>query len=179
MSARHYAPAEERFWDRVQKRGPDECWPWIVTNRQGYGAFRVNGRTIAAHRFSWLLAGGSLPEGLELDHLCRNRACQNPRHLDLVTRRVNILRGEGQPAKNARATHCVNGHLLSGANLRFRSDGTRRCAACSVVQGTATRAAHPEQRKARYARYREAHREERNAYMRARRLAAYAAPEEE
>jgi len=74
----------------------------------------------------WVWTGASLV----LDHLCRVRACCNPAHLEVVTNRVNILRGEGPTAINARAETCVKGHPFSGDNLSIRSDGRRRCIRC-------------------------------------------------
>jgi hypothetical protein len=73
---------------------------------------------------------GPIPDGLFLDHTCRNRNCVNPQHLDPVTNKENILRGEGSPAKNARKTHCKNGHPLKGENLVRGSKGERVCRTC-------------------------------------------------
>lgn len=85
---------DERFWEKVDRRGPDECWPWLAATSQGYGIFHVRvGEPLArAHRFSYGLLVGAIPDGLVLDHLCRNRACVNPEHLEPVTYRVNNLR---------------------------------------------------------------------------------------
>lgn len=107
------------------------CWVWQrFINPGGYGMLKIDGRTKVAHRDSYERLVGPIPEGLELDHLCRVRACVNPDHLEPVTGRVNILRGEGQGAKHARKTHCVHGHPLSGDNIWVSPQGWRRCLTC-------------------------------------------------
>ncbi|MFH0981536.1 MAG: HNH endonuclease signature motif containing protein [Planctomycetota bacterium] len=89
-------PAEERFWPKVDKT--DSCWLWIgAMNLQGYGNFWIGPTEtegyVGAHRFAYTHFVGPVPEGMDLDHLCRNRACVNPAHLEPVTRRVNLRRG--------------------------------------------------------------------------------------
>jgi hypothetical protein len=108
------------------------CWVWQrFINPAGYGMKRVGPATRLAHRVYYVARFGAVPEGLELDHLCRVRACVNPDHLEPVTKRVNILRGEGTGAKYARRTHCAQGHPLSGDNLYIRPiNGARVCLAC-------------------------------------------------
>lgn len=122
-----------RFWSKVDVG--TSCWLWTGnTDRTGYGrySFRRDGRTIfeAAHRYAFKAAGHAIPEGLVLDHLCRNRACVNPEHLEAVSNRVNILRGAGQTARNARKTHCQQGHPFTPENTYRTSDGARRCVEC-------------------------------------------------
>jgi hypothetical protein len=126
-----YRPVEERFWEKVNKRGPDECWPWTAAvGKHGYGVLGVGPhKTTTAPRFAYELLVGPIPKGLTIDHLCRNRLCVNPNHLEVVTRGENVLRGESVPAQNARKTHCKRGHLLAGDNLIITSQG-RRCRAC-------------------------------------------------
>ncbi len=97
------APLEERFWARVRRSGPLECWEWTGAHApQGYGQIRAYGKTQNAHRIAWEIVRGEIPDGLQIDHLCRNRGCVNPAHLEPVTQRENILRGESPAANWAR-----------------------------------------------------------------------------
>lgn len=142
---------EERFWEKVDKNGPlikarpdlGPCWVWDASARDnGYGQFNLYGRMLGAHRVAYLFAKGGVPDDLQLDHLCHthdptclggnecpHRRCVNPDHLEPVTQRVNLLRGQGFVAKNAAKTHCKHGHPFSDANTRIRN-GTRLCVEC-------------------------------------------------
>jgi hypothetical protein len=131
-------PFITRFWAKVvEGETPDDCWGWAgsVTD-QGYARFKTKcpdgrWRYLLAHRFSWEYAHATpVPDGLQLDHLCRNRICINPRHLEPVTNRTNVLRGSGHTAANTRKTRCHRGHPLSGANLSIKANGARRCLTC-------------------------------------------------
>lgn len=121
-----------RFLDRV---APQEsgCWEWTgpLCKTTGYGQPTFNKVTIGAHRLAYMLWVGPIPAGKHwhIDHLCRNRACVNPGHLELVTRRENILRGVGVTAVNARKTHCDSGHSDWGVYV----SGERYCRECSRV----------------------------------------------
>lgn len=114
---------------------PDSCWLWVSgIKMNGYGQFHVSSekgsyKNVLAHRFSYELIRGPIPEGLELDHLCRQRSCVNPYHLDPVTRKENLLRGEGACAKNARKTFCKNGHEFTEENTYTYKKG-RACRTC-------------------------------------------------
>lgn len=122
----------DRFWDKVKKT--DYCWIWTGSlNRLGYGQFRVGNKIMRAHRIAFQEINGPIPEGLTLDHLCRNPACVRPDHLEPVTMRENIRRGLSPFAKKARAAHCINGHLFDENNTRLRKTkyGTgRQCKEC-------------------------------------------------
>ena len=107
------------------------CWVWTKGQVNGYGRIRVNGRSTYVHRLVYELFVGPIPEGLILDHLCRVRPCCNPYHLQPVTNKENILRGESPPAQQARKTHCCNGHELSGKNVKEYAGTHRRiCQMC-------------------------------------------------
>lgn len=128
----------ERFWEKVDtSAGPDGCWLWTGWKTHGYGGFdlrvaRGQWRKVKAHRFAYELLKGPIPNGLEPDHLCRVRACVNPAHLEPVTRRVNLIRGETFVADKVARTHCPKGHALSGDNLNawHLRHRRRKCETC-------------------------------------------------
>lgn len=126
----------DRFWAKVAKA--DGCWGWTAARYQGYGVFNVSGQARLAHRLAYEEMVGPIPEGLTLDHLCRNRGCVNPAHLEPVTLAENVLRGMSPPAVNARKTHCPHGHEYAGSNLAMKA-GTRRCLACHREEARAYR----------------------------------------
>lgn len=113
---------EERFWAKVDKT--ETCWLWTAgRNRDGYGLFSSQrGGQRSAHRIAYEWERGPIPDGLQIDHLCRVTSCVNPAHLEAVTGRVNMLRGFAPPAINARKTHCINGHEFTPENTFGRSD---------------------------------------------------------
>ena len=129
---------EERFWSKVNFNSNKGCWLWTGGTRgdSGYGSFSVSSnkkkRTLASHRVAYELIIGNIPIGLTLDHLCRIRHCVNPFHLEPVSIRENVLRGQGLPAQNARKSHCRHGHLLSEDNI-YRPPGKprRNCRKCA------------------------------------------------
>lgn len=135
---------EKRFWSRVTKDGPENglvegrCWLWTgKPNDAGYGTLRIGsrpGRLERAHRWLFLHEGGIIPDGFELDHLCRTPACVRPSHLEPVTHKVNVLRGVGISAKHSRKTHCNAGHQFNEANTLRTAKGWRVCRTCKAVQ---------------------------------------------
>lgn len=131
--------AEKRFWVKVNKDGPTPksrpdigpCWVWTgAKSREGYGRFRVEHRLLMAHRWSYETNKGPIPRGMMLDHLCRNPSCVNHKHLEAVSPRENVMRGDGFTAINAVKTHCPQGHPYIGGNLYVDPRGRRRCTVC-------------------------------------------------
>jgi HNH endonuclease len=107
------------------------CWVWTGSlSPNGYARFSVANRPVYAHRWSYEHFVGPIPRKRQIDHLCRIRNCVNPAHLEAVTQRVNLLRGESLPAQYAKADECVNGHSWDLLNTHFRPDGSRYCRAC-------------------------------------------------
>lgn len=120
----------KRFWDKVRKTS--SCWEWdAATWSNGYGAFSYEGKLQGAHRVSYKMTVGEIPEGLEIDHLCKNRKCVNPKHLEVVTRRENQLRSNSVSGTNAKKVSCIRGHLIT----YIRPDGKgRECLSCKKLR---------------------------------------------
>lgn len=139
-------PFAERLLSRVdQSGGPNACWPWL-------GSMHLNGyaqvttpehASYLGHRAMYELLIGPIPEGLDLDHLCRNRACVNPTHLEPVTRQVNLLRGIGIPAQQVKKTHCPAGHPYDAENTAMDA-GHRLCRTCGRERARVKRGTLPE-----------------------------------
>ena len=129
---RLYTNRLDSFWSKVDTSG--ECWEWTAYIKEnGYGQFMWKGKPYYAHRFSYEFYKGEIPNELCIDHLCRNRKCVNPDHLEAVTTQVNNLRGEGPTAINANKTHCNKGHEFVEENIYYyvRKNGKdRRCRIC-------------------------------------------------
>lgn len=129
----------------VEDRGHSTpCW---ISDRaqqpNGYTKLGYLGRTWLTHRFAFTVFVGEIPSDLQLDHLCSQRACCNPDHLEPVTCRENLLRGDTITAQQAAKTHCKRGHPLSGANVYWRPDKptSRGCRACRTESTRRSRAA--------------------------------------
>lgn len=131
---------EERFWSYVVKGNSDgDCWSWRVkTLPNGYAHFRtaktVNGKQKVvvdyAHRISFVLAKGPIGKGMVIDHLCRNKECCNPDHLEQVTQKINMLRGETVQALNVAKAACPKGHPYDAENTYVDRAGKRHCRIC-------------------------------------------------
>jgi hypothetical protein len=136
--------ATPKFWPKVNKDGPipaarpdlGPCWLWLAATNgsNGYGIFRGgqgrdkfgSKRWILAHRFAYEILAGPIPQGLHIDHLCFNRLCVNPKHMETVTQRVNTLRSDGPSARQARRNTCIRGHEFDVVDKA----GKRRCSVC-------------------------------------------------
>lgn len=123
-----------RVWNRVQPCPMSGCWLWTGTQTdKGYGFTSRPGpprKPCYVHRWTYEVANDGISPDLEVDHLCRQPSCCNPLHLELVTTRVNGLRGIGISAQRAQQTHCTNGHEFTPENTLRNPDNTRRCRTC-------------------------------------------------
>lgn len=139
-----HVPAVDRFAEKIALT-ESGCIEWLAgDNGVGYGLFYIGEGTAGrayAHRWSYEYHVGPIPDGLHLDHLCRNRRCVNPEHLEPVTLRENLLRGVSPAARNAQKTHCPAGHPLAGANVyRNPTKNERRCRECMRQQANQRKA---------------------------------------
>ena len=133
----------ERFWSKVEPAAADECWEWRASrNDRGYANFWDSTRMVKGHRFAYEHMVADIPEGLTIDHLCRNRACVNPYHMEPVPQSVNSKRTPGAlksaglkayHAANPR-THCKWGHEFTEANT-YHYDSRRFCRMCTNERG--------------------------------------------
>jgi HNH endonuclease len=123
-----------RFWQYVEKTA--DCWIWHgAASKDGYGIFVEYGEHLEkimwrTHRFAYVTLVGPIPDGLTLDHLCRNRSCIRPAHLEPVSNVENLLRGNSWSGINKRKTHCKHGHVFDEANTYYDKHGDRHCKTC-------------------------------------------------
>jgi len=146
-------PTHARFWEKVDARDVDGCWPWLgyVDKDRGYGQVRVDHRLHKVHRFSYELHNGPIPAGRVIDHACHNnsdctdvpclhRRCVNPRHLEAVSQSLNTERGRSG-SHNSSKTHCPQGHEYTQENTAPQHNGRgRRCRACNNARSIANNA---------------------------------------
>jgi len=118
------------FWNKIDTT--NSCWNWLASKTNlGYGQIWIKGRYVYAHRFVYELFKGKIPEGLEIDHLCRNTSCGNPNHLEAVTHKVNAQRGNSG-LYNILKTHCPRGHEYTKENTMFYKN-LRKCRECHKI----------------------------------------------
>ena len=142
-----------RFWTKVDRNGPipehrpalGRCWVWIASTVRGYGQFGVmvavgEQAMVKAHVWAWVQENGPVPNGLQLDHLCRVRRCVRPSHLEVVSCAENIRRGVGVAAINAAKTHCSRGHPYDSANSYVNAANYRKCRRCNMERAAEFRA---------------------------------------
>lgn len=134
----------ESLWLKVDRAavGPGSCWRFKAsTDSHGYGQIVLAGRLRRAHRVAWILYNGRIPDGLVIDHTCRNKLCCNPSHLEAVTVQENNRRAAPYVRRPRRdQTHCLRGHALTGTNvMTYR--GRRHCRKCKRDLQRARRAA--------------------------------------
>lgn len=128
-----YSSDEERFWSKVDKSG--DCWLWTGALRSGgYGHWWANNADLLPHRYAYEVTVGPIPDGMQLDHLCRVRHCCNPAHLEPVSQRENNLRSLSPSAENAVKTHCKWGHEFTPENTYRppKKPTSRHCRACAA-----------------------------------------------
>lgn len=130
-------PLAQRIEERIERVTESGCWLWLgKINVDGYAKILLDGpqpKTVAVHRITYEAAKGPIPAGLQVDHLCRVRCCVNPAHLEAVSHHENQLRGFGWSGRNARKTHCRNGHPLEVGNIEnglWQRLGYRKCLTC-------------------------------------------------
>lgn len=126
--------SEDRFWSHVTKT--ETCWLFDRLASNGYGYIKADGIS-NAHRLAYELLVGPIPDGLQIDHLCRVRNCVNPDHLEPVTAWENTMRSTAASALNARKTECLRGHPFSDENTYYSKDGRRYCRECGRIRGRA------------------------------------------
>lgn len=152
-------PESERFWSKVDTTGgPDACWIWRAhRNVKGYGRFRRGTIAIGAHRFAYETLVGVIPPGLQIDHLCSNTGCVNPKHLEIVTGLLNTIRAR---LRRNGGDCCPHGHAYTPANTIHRKSGKRECRACKTQWDAEYSERTKIQKRARSRDYYQAHREQ-------------------
>jgi hypothetical protein len=135
----------DRFLEKIAP-SDSGCLEWQGSKSpQGYGWFSWNSKPTLAHRWSYEAVMGAIPAGMVIDHLCRNRCCVNPFHLECVSMAENTARGilhDLQRANAKQKTHCLRGHPLFGENLRTDAKGHRMCIACQRMKADEWRRNH-------------------------------------
>lgn len=110
------------------------CWEWLLSqNTYGYGKIWLNKKTVQTHRLMFEYYCGSICPDLTINHLCRNRNCCNPIHLEQISNKENVLKGTGISAINAKKTHCIHSHEFTPDNTYITPDNKRNCKTCRKI----------------------------------------------
>lgn len=140
-----------RLISKVTPEPNSGCWLWTASdNGRGYGRVKMNGSMQQAHRVFYELANGPIPDGHDIDHLCRVTWCVNPSHLEPVTHRTNVQRGATGATTTKRQrgkTHCPRGHEYAGRNLIVRKNGARQCRECVISRNRVAKYGPPQTKK--------------------------------
>jgi len=121
--------AIDRFESKYIPEPNSGCWIWTGSTSRGYGYF-TDSKVKLAHRVSYQWFVGPIPTGLVVDHLCNVSYCVNPKHLQAITQRENVIKGQGLAAKQFRQTHCIRGHAFDSVNTYVNPEGRRQCKLC-------------------------------------------------
>ena len=136
IGGRRHLTVIHRFFNKIQIEPTNNCWIWFGSiggdlRKTSYGRLFYNSKNVMAHRFSYEFFNKKVIQvGNEIDHICRNSLCVNPKHLQEITALENTMRNNNPMSINARKTHCIRGHKLSGKNLYTAKNGTRKCITC-------------------------------------------------
>lgn len=142
IHSKFYPPTIEEieFITKRFKISENGCWDWTGNkNRQGYGRVPFRGRVVVPHRLLHQTIFGEITPGLVSDHICENKSCVNPKHIEPVTSKENIYRGCAPPSINIRKTHCASGHKFTTENT-YISRGMRACRTCNMLKERRKRA---------------------------------------
>lgn len=157
-------PLTERIWGKFEQRADNECWPWTAAKTSaGYGHILADGgedgkrTTVLGHRALYEILVGPIPDGMVLDHTCHtedeecpgnaecpHRGCVNPAHLEPIDFGENCMRGRGIAPRNAKKTHCHNGHEYTPENTWRDKDGVRACRKCNKARMARWKAKNPD-----------------------------------
>lgn len=125
----------QRFWNKISV-SESGCWEWQAAKKSGYGYYKSSGKTGRAHRIAYAILVAPIPDSLVCDHLCENKGCVNPNHIEPVTDRINIMRGPAPSSMNAKKTHCIRGHKFEPGSY-YSSQGWRDCKKCKAINDQA------------------------------------------